>query len=339
MAQPLMTPDREPDVAVLCGGVGAARFLRGLLEVVDPASVTGVVNVGDDSVIHGLHVSPDLDTITYTLASAVNPDTGWGLAGETWQAMEQLRAYAEAAGVDPADEAAGWFSLGDRDLGTHLFRTSRLAAGASLSEVTAEITRRWGLDLALVPVTDGSVRTRVTLTDGRDLSFQEYFVREQHSVTVSEVRFDGADQVRPSQAAEQALVRADAIVIAPSNPIVSIEPVLAVPGIREAVEAGRDRTVAISPIVGGAALKGPADRLMAELDLEPSVVGVARWYAEVAATLVIDTVDAPLADAVEAQGVRCVVTDTIMSRAGVGASLATACLSAAMGNDGTVAAQ
>lgn len=323
-----MTTAPHPHVAVLCGGVGAARFLRGLLEVVTPAQVTGIVNVGDDSEIHGLHVSPDLDTITYTLSDAVNTDTGWGLVGETWHAMQQVRAYAASAGVAPTDEAAGWFSLGDRDLGTHLYRTSRLRAGASLSEVTAEITQTWGLDVSLVPVTDGPVRTRVTLSDGRDLSFQEYFVREQHSVKVSEVRFEGTDDVHPSDAAERSLADADVIVIAPSNPIVSIEPVLAVPGVREAVEARRDNTVAISPIVGGAALKGPADRLMQELDLEPTAVGIARWYASLASTLVIDAVDADLAPAVEAEGIRCVVTDTIMSRPGVGATLATVCLQA-----------
>lgn len=318
-------------VAVLCGGVGAARFLSGLLEVHDASLVTGIVNVGDDSVIHGLHVSPDLDTITYTLAGAVNPETGWGLVGETWQAMEQVRSYARENGIAADDEAAGWFSLGDRDLGTHLYRTSRLRAGASLAEVTGEITRTWGLALSLVPVTDDPVRTWVTTTDGDELSFQEYFVREHHDVAVAEVRYDGIDESRPSPAAQDALEGADVIVIAPSNPIVSIEPVLGVPGVRKAVVERRDRTVAVSPIVGGAALKGPADRLMRELGLEPSVVGVARWYSGVAGTLVIDEVDAALAGAVEDAGVRCVVAPTIMSRPGVGAALARACLAAADG--------
>ncbi len=318
-------------VAVLCGGVGAARFLSGLIEAHDPEMVTGIVNVGDDSVIHGLHVSPDLDTITYTLAGAVNPETGWGLVGETWQAMEQVRAYASASGVAADDEAAGWFSLGDRALGTHLYRTSRLRAGATLTEITREVTRTWGLPLALLPVTDDPVRTWVTTADGRELAFQEYFVREHHEVAAASVRYDGIDAAQPAPDAMDALRAADAIVIAPSNPIVSIEPVLGVPGVREAVIERRDRTVAVSPIVGGAALKGPADRLMRELGLEPTVVGVARRYAEVAATLVIDEADADLADAVEAEGVRCVVTPTIMSRPGVGASLARTCLAAATG--------
>ncbi len=317
-------------VAVICGGVGAARFLRGLLFVGEPGSITGVVNVGDDSVIHGLHVSPDLDTITYTLAGAVDARTGWGLDGETWNAMEQLRAYAstnEAVGTD--DEAAGWFSLGDRDLGTHLYRTSRLRSGATLTQVTGEIARTWGLPLTLAPVTDDPVRTRVTTRDGRDLSFQEYFVREHHDVAVAAVRYDGMTAARPSPLALAALADAEVVVIAPSNPVVSIEPVLGVPGIRAAVAARRDRTVAVSPIIGGAALKGPADRLLRDLDHEASVVGVARWYAEVAGTLVIDHADADLAPAVEAEGVRCVVTSTVMSDDSVAGALASTCLATA----------
>ena len=320
-------------VAVLCGGVGAARFLRGLLAVTDPADVTGIVNVGDDSVIHGLNVSPDLDTITYTLAEAVNPETGWGLTGETWQAMEQLRRYATAngrtAGDRIGDEAAGWFALGDRDLGTHLYRTSRLRDGALLGEVTSEITRAWGLELCLTPVTDDPVRTRVTTADGRDLSFQEYFVREHHQVEVTGVRYEGIEDARRTLLVVVTLINADVIVIAPSNPVVSIEPVLGVPGVRAAVTERRDRTVAVSPIVGGAALKGPADRLLRELGHEPTVVGVARWYSDVAGTLVIDEVDAHLADAVEAEGMRCVVTPTVMSDPATAAALATTCIRAA----------
>jgi len=323
------------EVAVLCGGVGAARFLRGLLAVVDPGDVTGVVNVGDDAEIHGLHVSPDLDTITYTLADAVNPATGWGLAGETWQAMEQVRRYAGAndIGADDAtgNDAAGWFALGDLDLGTHLYRTSRLRAGATLTQVTAEITRTWGLGLALLPVTDDPVRTCVSTADGRELSFQEYFVREHHDVTATAVRFEGAERARPTDEAARALGGADVICIAPSNPVVSIDPLLAVPGVRDMVEAARDRVVAVSPIVGGAALKGPADRLLRELGHESTVVGIARWYAPLAATLVIDTVDAHLADAVESEGVRCVVTPTVMGDPGTSAALATTCLDAVAG--------
>jgi LPPG:FO 2-phospho-L-lactate transferase len=319
-----------PRVTVICGGVGAARFLRGLVQVVDPGEVTAVVNVGDDSVLHGLEISPDLDTITYTLAGAIDPGRGWGLVDETWQAMEQVRRYAASAGIDAHDEvgndAAGWFSLGDRDLGTHLYRTSRRRAGATLSQVTAEIARAWGLELSILPVSDDPVRTRLTTTDGADLSFQEYFVREQHGVAVRAVHVHGAEHATPAPGVIDAVADADVVVIAPSNPVVSIDPVLAVPGVRDAVVAARERTVAISPIVGGAALKGPADRLLRELGHDASVTSIARWYAPVASALVIDEVDATLRDAVDAAGLRAVIAPTIMSGPAEAAALAQRCL-------------
>ena len=319
-------------VTVLAGGVGAARFLRGLLDVVAHDRVTAVVNTGDDTVLHGLMVSPDLDTVTYTLAGAINTETGWGLTDESWQAMGELRRHAEANGISPEDpssgEAAGWFALGDRDLGTHLYRTSRRRAGATLSEVTAELARSWGLGLRLLPVTDDELRTRVTTADDRDLAFQEYFVREQHDVAVREGRVEGAGRAAPAPGVLDAIGGADVVCIAPSNPVVSIGPLLEVPGVRATVEAARQRTVAVSPLVGGEALKGPAARLLRELGHEASVVGLARWYAPLAGTLVIDRTDAELAGAVEAEGVRCVVTDTIMRDAPTSAALARTCLEA-----------
>lgn len=293
-------------ICVLAGGVGAARFLTGLVQVVAPHDVVAVVNVGDDTVLHGLHISPDLDTVTYTLADATDRERGWGLAGETWHAMEALERYG---GIT-------WFRLGDRDLATHLFRTHRLDEGATLSEVTAEIGRAWDLGVRLLPVTDDPVRTHVTATlDGspRDLSFQEYFVQHRHGVPVSEVRIEGAEEAVAAEGVIDAIEEADVVVIAPSNPIVSIGPVLAVPGVRDAVRTRRSRVVAVSPIIAGAALKGPADRLLTELGHESSVVGVARLYRDVAATLVVDEADAALAGAVEAEGVRCVVAPTIMA--------------------------
>ncbi len=299
-------------VAVLSGGVGAARLLGGLVQVVDPASITAIVNTGDDVVLHGLHVSPDLDTITYTLAGAVNPETGWGLVGETWQAMAMLRRYGGPA----------WFDLGDQDLGTHLYRTHRLADGATLGQVTAEITTAWGLGLRLVPMSDDPVRTMVTVEDEGEIGFQDYFVRRQHDVAASAVRFDGVEEAAPGPGVLKALAAADRVVIAPSNPVVSIAPVLAVPGIRRAVEARRTDTVAVSPIIAGATVKGPADRLMAELGHEASVVGVARLYAPLAARLVVDEADADLADAVAAEGVEPVVAPTLMSGPPEAAALA-----------------
>lgn len=289
-------------IAVLCGGVGAARLLTGLVRVVPPASVTAVVNVGDDMVLHGLTITPDIDTVVYTLAGAIDPERGWGLAEESWQAMSTLARYG---GED-------WFSLGDRDLGTHLFRTQRLSEGASLATVTDEVARSWGLELTVLPVTEAPVRTVITLAEGGDVAFQEYFVGRRHAVAVSAIRFAGADAAKPAPGVLDAIAEASTVVVAPSNPLVSIAPVLAVPGVRSAVEARRDDVVAICPLVGGKALKGPADRLMDELGYESSVVGVARLYAPFAGTLVIDQQDAAHADAVRAAGLRCVVTDTIM---------------------------
>lgn len=304
---------------VLAGGVGAARYLTGALEAFDPATVTAVVNVGDDVILHGLHVSPDLDTCTYTLAGAIDPDRGWGLVDETWKAMAELGRYG----------GADWFSLGDRDLGTHLYRTARLHDGATLTEVTAEIVAAWDLGCTLLPVTNDRIETRVSIADGREVGFQEYFVGMQHSVEVTDVRFAGAETATLSPAVAATVHNADALVIAPSNPIVSIGPVLAVPGLRELVEARRDQNVAVSPIIGGAALKGPADRMLRELGEESSVVGVARRYRDLASTLVIDETDRDLADAVADAGMQPVVLPTIMKEPGVAAALARACHDAA----------
>lgn len=293
-------------VAVLAGGVGAARLLTGMVRAVPPAEVTAIVNVGDDTVLHGLSICPDLDTVVYTVAGAIDPERGWGLRDESWQAMATLERYGGLT----------WFGLGDRDLGTHLYRTARLASGAKLSEVTGEIARAWGLELSVLPVSDDPVRTRLTLASGdeagSEVAFQDYFVRMQHAVAVSSVRISGAASAAPAPGVLAALASADAVVVAPSNPIVSIGPVMAVPGVLEAVTARRSSVVAVSPLVGGKALKGPADRLMRELGHEDSVVGVARLYAPYVGTLVIDVADAGLAREVEAEGLRCVVTDTIM---------------------------
>ena len=316
-------------VVAVAGGVGAARLLAGLVEVVDPAGVTAVVNTGDDVVLHGLFVSPDLDTVTYTLARAINPETGWGLAGETWRAMEALDRYGAVA---PAGSQAGqtWFRLGDADLATHLYRTARLAEGAPLSAVTAEVTAAWGLSLRLVPMSDDRVETRVTLADeGVEVGFQEWFVGRRHASPVAALRFAGAEAARPAPGVLEALGAADRVVVCPSNPLVSVGPVLAVPGVREALAARRDDAVAVSPIVAGRALKGPADRLLAELGHEPSVVGVARLYAPLVAALVVDEADAALASRVEAEGVRCVVAPAVMTGPPEAAALARATLAAA----------
>jgi LPPG:FO 2-phospho-L-lactate transferase len=317
-------------IAVLCGGVGAARFLRALRLVVDPTEVVGVVNTGDDTVLHGLAISPDLDTITYPLAGAIDPGRGWGLVDETWHAMAALERYAA---VRPTGSAAAptWFNLGDRDLATHFYRTARLAEGAALSAVTDEIRRAWGIPERLLPMSDDRVATLVTLADGSTVSFQEYFVKLRHGVPVAAVAFDGAARAALLADAEVALRDADAIVVAPSNPIVSIGPMRALAGLDDLLGARRDQVVAVSPIVGGAALKGPADRMLVELGHEASVVGVAHLYAPIAATLVIDPVDAHLAAEVERAGIRPLVVPSVMSSPDVASTLARAVLGAVAG--------
>lgn len=290
-------------LTALAGGVGAARLLSGLVSVVQPEEVTAVVNTGDDAMVHGLHVSPDLDTVTYTLAGVVNSETGWGLGGDTFFSMEALERFGSQT----------WFRLGDRDIATHLHRTERLAAGATLSEVTSEISGAFGVTARLLPMSNDPVRTRVTLLSGEEVDFQEYFVKLRHAVPVASVRFEGASSAVPAPGVIAAIEESERVIVCPSNPIVSIGPVLGVPGIEKALASRREDAVAVSPIVAGAALKGPADRLMSELGYEASVVGVARLYAPYVATLVVDRADAALALAVEEEGVRCVVTDTVMS--------------------------
>lgn len=305
-------------ILVLAGGVGAARFLAGLIQAVDPSEVVTVVNTGDDTELHGLSISPDIDTVTYTLAQAIDPERGWGLRDETWRAMGALERF-ESVRPDGSGAAPRWFNLGDTDLATHFYRTARLREGATLAEVTDEVRRAFGLSLSIIPMSNESVRTMVHLEDGA-VSFQEYFVKLRHSVPVTGVEFVGADSATFID--PQIIAAASTIVIAPSNPIVSIGPIRALSGVEDALRARRDDVVAVSPIVAGAALKGPADRMLVELGHEPTVVGVARMYAPIAATLIIDEQDAHLADAVEREGVRCVVTDTIMSKPGVAATLA-----------------
>jgi len=312
-------------LVALCGGVGAARMLSGLVRVVPGDQITAIVNVGDDMVLHGLSISPDLDTVTYTLAGMDNRETGWGVAGESWAVMGEL---ARLGGED-------WFRLGDRDLATHLFRTGRLAAGQPLSVVTAAVCERRGIAVHMLPVTDDPLRTRVTLAAqsdlgpaGTEVGFQDYFVRLAHDVPVQSVRFDGAAEARPAPGVIDALERAGLILVCPSNPVVSIGPLLAVPGVEHALRARRTDVVAVSPIVAGVALKGPADRMLRELGTEPSVVGVARLYASWVGTLVIDEADADHVAAVEAEGVRCVVAPTVMSSPERAADLAKVVLDA-----------
>ncbi len=290
-------------LVVLAGGVGAARFLDGLIRVVPQDDVYVVVNVGDDMEWCGLHVAPDIDTVLYTLSDRVNPETGWGLRDETFDALERVKALG----------GPSWFTIGDRDLALHLARTARLRAGESLSEVTAGIAAGFGLQCTVVPVTDDRLRTLVE-TDAGTLAFQEYFVQRRQQDDVRGLSFDGAESAEAAPGVHEALTGARGIIVAPSNPFLSIGPILAVAGVRDCLIASHAPIAAISPIVGGAAIKGPAAAMMRTLGHEVSARGVARLYQDLIDLFVIDTVDADLAPSIEAEtGIRCLVTPTMMT--------------------------
>jgi LPPG:FO 2-phospho-L-lactate transferase len=309
----------EPRVVELAGGVGGAKLAEGLQAVIG-ARLTVIVNTADDTERHGLLVCPDHDTVLYTLAGLENAELGWGLAGDTWATMGALERYGEA----------GWFRLGDLDLATHIVRTDSLRRGARLTEVLLGLQRSLGVPATILAMADEPVRTRVRTDDGW-LDFQDYFVRLRQAPEVREVRFDGIEAARPTPEVAAALAAADVVVIAPSNPIVSVGPILALPGMAELLAAARARgarIIAVSGIIGGRALKGPADRMLASLGHEPTALGVARGYAGLIDTFVMDTVDADLAPAVEGLGIRAVVTETIMGGDASRARLASAVLAA-----------
>ncbi len=295
-------------VAALAGGIGAGKFLRGLVRAVPPEDVTVVVNTGDDVGAHGLYVSPDLDSVTYWLGGVFDRERGWGRRDETFRATEELRALG-------APEA--WFGLGDLDLATHLFRTPLLAAGTPLSEVTRRLADRFGVKAKLLPMSDDPVTTRIEAVDstGRllDLHFQEFWVKRQAADQVKAIRFEGAERARPAPGVMEAVRGADIVVICPSNPVVSIGPILALPGLREAVASRRPHVVGVSPIVAGAPLSGMADRLMPAAGLEVSAAGAARAYDGLLGGWVIDDRDRKLATRIKELGVAVAVTDTVMT--------------------------
>jgi len=305
-------------VAVLSGGVGGARFLRGLVDATDPAGVTVIGNVGDDVEVLGLHVSPDLDSVLYGLAGVADDERGWGRADETWQAI------GEVARLD----GEAWFSLGDRDLGLHLVRTEALRRGDPLSVVTRRLAEAFGVRATLLPATDDRLRTWVDTPDG-SFEFQEWFVGRSHRDEVDRVRFEGEATARPAPGVIDALVDAELIVIAPSNPFISIWPILSVSEIRSALERRSAACVAVSPIVGGRALKGPADRMLERLAGGTAPRRVATCYQGLIDVLVIDETDAGEASDVETQGVRAVVAQTVMRDAVASRALAEVVLSCA----------
>jgi LPPG:FO 2-phospho-L-lactate transferase len=308
-------------LVALAGGVGAARFLRGLLRVHDPDGVVVVGNTGDDLRMHGLAVSPDLDSVAYTLAGLADEERGWGLAGETWNVRDALVRLGEP----------GWFGLGDRDIASHLLRTRLLAEGATLSAATAELCRRLGVPVRLLPMSDQRVETRVEV-DGpagpEDLGFQEWWVGRQARDPVRRVRFEGVERARAAPGVLEAIAAASGVVLCPSNPVVSIAPILAVPGVRDAILAAPCRVVAVTPIIGGAPVRGMADRLLPAWGAEVSARGVAGLYAGLADAFVLDAVDAGQARDVADLGLEPVVVPTLMRSVEDAAALAKAALAA-----------
>ena len=288
-------------VVALAGGVGGAKLALGLSRVLPPDQLTIVVNTGDDEVFHGLHVSPDLDTIMYALAGLTNPETGWGVSDDTFNALHMLGRYG----------APNWFNLGDRDLATHIRRTEMLNGGCSLSEVTRDLCGRLGVAHAVVPMSDDRVRTVVETADG-DLSFQVYFVQRHCEPVATGVRFEGAETARPSADFLAALDGARGLVFCPSNPFLSVAPILAVPGVRERIASFNGTRLAVSPIVGGAALRGPAAKLLEELGHDVSCVAVAKEYRGLCDIFVIDDQDRCQVGAIDELGMRAEVTSTVM---------------------------
>lgn len=289
------------DIVALAGGIGASKLLLGLNHVMDPAELTVIVNTGDDIVLHGLSISPDLDIVTYTLAGHVNPDTGWGFRDETFRTLKQLAVYGRPE----------WFHLGDRDLATHIHRTAMLRAGANLSEVADSIREALGVQARIIPMCDQPVPTMIETNEGR-LHFQEYLVQRRAEPKVQAISFDGIERARPAPGVIEALEGARSIVICPSNPLISIGPILAVRGVREVMRKRRTQVVAVCPIVGGKSLKGPSDQMLEHLGHEVSALGVARMYQDICGTIVIDPIDSAQGPAIESLGIEVVIYPTVM---------------------------
>ena len=302
---------------LLAGGTGAAKLLRGLCQVVNPAELTAIVNTGDDWVVWGLSISPDLDTVTYALAGVLDERKGWGVRDDTFHCLATMAALGRET----------WFNLGDKDLATHLYRTDRLREGQTLSQVTDEIRRHLGIPSRILPMSDQEVATRVLTPDGW-LAFQEFFVREKGLAEVLDVTYEGVARARPAPGVVETISKATAVIVCPSNPISSIGPILAVPGIREALAATPAPVVAVSPIVAGAPVSGPAGAMMKAKGLPASSVGVAQAYRGWLDLLALDQQDSALTPEIEALRIRAVVTDTLMRDRDTEASLARAVLGA-----------
>ncbi len=296
-----MPASKNKTVTALAGGVGASKLLLGLHDVIDPRNLTVIVNTGDDITLHGLKISPDLDIVTYTLAGIVDETKGWGYRGETFHALKRLAALGRV----------NWFNLGDRDLATHIHRSAMLGEGKSLSDAAEAIRLTLSVTARISPMCDQPVPTMIDTAEG-ELHFQEYLVKRRAEPVVRGIRFAGVDKARPARGVLEAIRDADCILICPSNPLISIGPILAVPGIREALRARKESVFAVCPIVGGKSLKGPSDKMLAELGHEPSAFGVAKLYADFAGTFVIDPADKMQAGSIRKLGMKVEVVPTVM---------------------------
>lgn len=292
-------------ITALAGGVGASKLLLGLYEVMDPAELTVIVNTGDDLVLHGLKISPDLDIVTYTLAGIVDPAKGWGFRGDTFHALKRLAAYGRP----------DWFNLGDRDLATHIHRSALLEEGSTLSEAAESIRLALGVKTKILPMSDDSVPTIIETNEGA-MHFQKYLVKRRAEPVVEGIRFAGVEQARRAPGVFEAIREAGRIIVCPSNPLISIGPILAVPGVREELRARKDDVVAVCPIVGGKSLKGPSDKMLAQLGYEATAFGVAKLYADFSGTFVIDPADKRHAGEISALGMKVAVVPTVMKTLG-----------------------
>lgn len=290
-------------ITALAGGVGASKFLDGLSRVAPPEEISIIVNTGDDIEMFGLYIAPDLDIVTYTLAGVVNPETGWGLAGDTFNCLEQLLGYTQTE---------RWFNLGDRDLAAHIFRAQRLSQGLSLSEIAEQVRTALGVKSRILPMTETHTPTTI-ITDEGEMHFQEYLVKRRAQPKVTGIRFENIELSKPAPGVAEAILHSDAIIICPSNPLISIGPILAVPGMRDLLECAEAPVVAVSPIVGGASLKGPTDKMLADLGMQVSAAQVARLYADIADVFILDIQDEPAKTEIENLGLKVCVADTVMS--------------------------
>ncbi len=290
-------------ITALAGGVGASKFLEGLSRVAPPEEISIIVNTGDDIEMFGLYIAPDLDIVTYTLAGAVNPETGWGLAGDTFNCLEQLLGYTQTE---------RWFNLGDRDLAAHIFRAQQLRQGLPLSEIAERLRTALGVKSRVLPMTDTHTPTTIITAEG-EMHFQEYLVKRRAQPKVTGIRFEYIESAKPAPGVAEAVLSSDAIIICPSNPLISIGPILAVPGMRDLLERAEAPVVAISPVVGGASLKGPTDRMLADLGMQVSAAQVARLYSDVADVFILDVQDEAAKPEIEDLGLKVCVTDTVMS--------------------------